>query len=273
MTTWRRMLKANWWKRFGSTPHAAGANAARWLAIQRALEPGALPYGATDPGVDERVVEYGWLFHRMRDLRAGAERVLDAGSVLNYRPILEAWRASAFPPVSIVTLAYEGHAFPDAAVRYEFADLRHLPYRDEWFPVVLCLSTIEHVGLDNRIYGAAREQAPSPTREAVNALQELRRVTRRGGTLLLSVPYGASSNRGWFRVFDGRDLEPLLAAPGWETPRVRYFRASRDGWRECEAAEAETAGYNEPPQRPGQRTAPTWVAGAEAVALVEMRRA
>jgi hypothetical protein len=199
--------------------------------------------------------------------------VLDAGSVLNYRPVIGAWRNARFPPVSIVTLAYEGHAYPSTTTAYEFADLRQLPYRDEWFSTVMCLSTIEHVGLDNRIYGAAAEGPSNPTREALRALRELQRVLRRGGTLLLSVPFGRSANRGWFRVFDGPDLEPLVSAPGWEAQRVRYFRAERAGWREVAAHDAEGAGYNEPPGRPGQRTAPEWVAAAEAVALVEMRRA
>lgn len=272
MTGFRRRLKAAWWRRRGCVPHTAGATAARWLAIGRALQPRASGYGADDRGIDERVVEYGWLFDRMRELKTAGGRVLDAGSVLNYRPVIEGWRKAGFPPVSIITLAYEGHAFPSTDVRYEFGDLRCLPYRDEWFSTVLCLSTIEHVGLDNRIYGASSEQTSDPTREALRAQQELQRVLRRGGTLLLSVPFGKRSNRGWFRIFDSGDLEPLLAAPGWEAPRVRYFRSLREGWRETSLSEAESAGYNEPPGRPGQRTSPPWVAGAEAVALVEMRR-
>ena len=270
----RHRLKAAWWRRRGCVPHAAGANAARWLALERSLRPGPAgrAYGSDAPGLDERVVEYAWLFDRMRAMNAADAWVLDAGSVLNYAPILAGWRAAGLPPVSIVTLAYEGHAYPATNVGYEYADLRRLPYRDEWFTTVLCLSTIEHVGLDNRIYGAAAEATSNPAREAVRALQELQRVLRRGGSLLLSVPFGRSANRGWFRIFDLRDLEPLLSAPGWETPLVRCFRAERAGWREVAPADAEDAGYNEPPGRPGQRTAPAWVAAAEAVALVEMRR-
>lgn len=273
MSSPRRKLKAAWWKRRGSVPHAPGANAARWLAIAHALQPSPGGYGAHDAGLDERVVEYAWVFDRMRELSGAGGPVLDAGSVLNYRPVIDGWLRQGFPPVSIVTLAYEGHAFVSNAVRYEFGDLRRLPYRDEWFATALCLSTIEHVGLDNRIYGAPGESASDPTREAVRALQELQRVLKRGGTLLLSVPFGASANRGWFRIFDSGDLEPLLAAPGWTSQRIRYFRAGRDGWRECSVADAESAGYNEPPGRPGAQTAPAWVAAAEAVALVEMRRA
>lgn len=269
----RRALKARLWKRRGSPPHAYGANAGRWLAIENAIKTRDPRYGWNDPGVDERVVEYGWVFHRAPALTTRDARVLDAGSVMNHERLLRAWERADLPRLSIVTLAYEGHAHVSDRARYEFADLRNLPYRDGWFSAVLCISTIEHVGLDNTIYGAAAERARDPTREAVEALEEMARVTARGGSLLLSMPYGARANRGWFRVFDAADLQPLLRASGWTHPRPRYFRATRDGWRETDAAGAAGAGYNEPPGRPGQRTAPEWVAAAEAVALVEMTRA
>jgi len=269
-----RSLKARAWERAGRIPHAYGYNAARWFAIERGIKSGDAPYGRDDGGFDERVVEYPWMFHRMATFNLPGARVLDAGSVLNHERILEWWRAARYPAVSIVTLASEGRANVSNAVRYEFADLRRLPYRDEWFSVVVCLSTIEHVGLDTTVYGTPSEASSDPGAEALGALAELRRVTARGGTLLLSVPFGARSNRGWLRIFDEQDLARLLAAPGWTGARVRFFRAMRDGWRECSADEARTAGYNEaaPSAQAGSQTAPAWVAAAEAVALVEMSR-
>ena len=272
----RHKVKASLWKRGGRIPGAYGSGAAKWLAIEAGISaPPNGRYGWDDAGLDERVVEYPWLFERMAALR-NAERVLDAGSVLNHRRILARWRHAGLPPVSIVTLGFEGHAEVSNDVRYEFADLRSLPYRDEWFPVVLSLSTLEHVGLDNTIYGAAAgavKAASDPNAEVAKAMRELHRVTKRGGSLLLSVPFGARSNRGWFRLFDVEDVERLLNAPGWTNSRAQYFRQLREGWRECAAAEARTAGYNEPAGRSGQQTAPPFVAAAEAVALLEMVRA
>ena len=271
----RRRLKADLWKRQGRAPGGYGASAAKWFAIETAVRSPDGRYGWDDAGIDERVVEYAWLFDRMRALDATKGRVLDAGSVLNHPPILAAWRAARRSPVSIVTLGYEGHAEVSNDVRYEFADLRRLPYRDAWFTVTLSLSTLEHVGLDNTIYGDAAgsvARASDPTAEAQRAIQELHRVTTPGGTLLLSVPYGTRSNRGWFRILDADDLGRLTTVPEWTNVRARYFRARPEGWRECSAAEAADAGYNEPANRPGQQTAPAHVAAAEAVALVEMTR-
>ena len=164
----------------------------------------------------------------------------------------------------MVTLGYEGFARVANEARYEFADLRRLPYRDQWFTIVLCLSTIEHVGMDNRIYGSDVDAASKPTTEARRAMAELHRVTAPGGTLLLSVPYGARSNRGWFRILDAEELEQLTSAPGWERTRSRFFQATKAGWREAGADELASAGYNEPARRSEQRTAPPWVAGRAA---------
>jgi SAM-dependent methyltransferase len=269
----RHKVKADIWRRRGRIPGTFGSNAAKWLAIETGIR-GARggEYGRDDAGIDERVVEYPWVFDRMSALDRSGGRVLDAGSVLNHKRILDLWREARYSPASIVTLAYEGTAVVSNSIRYEFADLRHLPYRDEWFSTVLCISTIEHVGLDNTIYGAARAETTDPTAGALEAMEELRRVTAPRGVLLLSVPFGMQSNRGWLRVFDAEDLDRLTTHPGWIHVRSRFFRATEQGWRECSRDDAQTAGYNEPPDRSGRRTAPSHVAAAEAVALVELTR-
>jgi SAM-dependent methyltransferase len=269
----RHELKADLWRRRGRVPGAFGFNAARWLAIEKGIRSARDgQYGWDDAGIDERVVEYPWLFDRMVALDRSDARILDAGSVLNHKRVLKLWRDAVHSPVSMVTLSYEGTAHVSNDARYEFADLRQLPYRDEWFSAVLCISTIEHVGMDNTIYGGPAAPTIDPTEGAGQAMQELYRVTAPGGTLLLSVPFGVRSNRGWLRVFDSDDLARLTADPDWAHVRSRFFRAMAYGWRECSRGDARTAGYNEPPDRPGERTAPRHVAAAEAVALVELTR-
>jgi hypothetical protein len=111
-----------------------------------------------------------------------------------------------------------------------------------------------------------------PATAVAEAMRELRRVTLPGGTLLLSVPFGLRSNRGWVRVLDADDLAGVTGHAAWSHVRSRFFRAGPRGWLECSPDDARTAGYNEPPDRSGARTAPPHVAAAEAVALVELTR-
>lgn len=272
---WSLQRKSAAWASKGRVPGTRGDTAAKWLSIESALDGrSAQPYGHDDVGLDERVVEYPWVFDRLTALRTPGARILDAGSVLNHPRILAHCRRAGHGPLSIVTLRYEGYAQISDDVRYEFADLRMLPYRDAWFPLVVSLSTLEHVGMDNVGYGDASGASADPATETRRAMQELRRVTAPGGTALLSVPFGTRSNRGWLRVFDAEDIGDLTRSPGWRVERSRYFRSTREGWRECSMEDAGTAGYNDPHRlgRSGDRTAPDWVAAAEAVALIELTR-
>lgn len=261
------------WVANGSAPHAVGYGEARLRAIRTQIaDPGERPYGAGHGGLDERVVEYPWVFDRVARVHPVGGRVLDAGSTMNHGLVLDRWRAAKFGPLSIVTLHHEGQDAVSDDVRYEFADLRELPYRDGWFSTVLCLSTLEHVGMDNAIYGDDAGGSATPEREAERALAEIHRVLAPGGTLLLSVPFGAPAEFGWQRIFSQDEIDWIVRAPGWTDGRYRVVRAFADGWREVRPVEAADAGYNEPHEG-GMRTAPEHVAAAEAVALVELVKA
>jgi FkbM family methyltransferase len=189
-------------------------------------------------GFDERVVEYPWLFSRRL-----SGRVLDAGSVLNHRHIVERL-LPALDGLTIVTLAPEPRAFTSLGVSYLYDDLRGLPLRDEWFDEVVCLSTLEHVGMDNTVYGAAGPRAEDPRAEAAKALRELLRVVRPGGRVHLSVPFGRREDHGWLRQLDRGDVDDLLAAAGADRHEETLFRHTSRGWRRSTPARAAGAGYN-----------------------------
>jgi SAM-dependent methyltransferase len=162
----------------------------------------------------------------------------------------------------IVTLAYEGKAYPKRGISYTFADLRDLPYRDEMFDTVVSISTLEHVGMDNTAYaGDQRAAAASedPVVETSAAVRELARVTRRGGRLLVTVPYGEPENHGWQRQFDRADVERLLEAADAGASDIAVYRFSPQGWSASSLESAADARYRVP-------------VGAEAVACIAMTR-
>jgi Methyltransferase domain len=87
------------------------------------------------------------------------------------------------------------------------ADVRSLPFAPDSFDLAICLSTLEHVGMDNAQY-----KIESGGGDDVNALHELGRVARR---VLVTVPAGVDDDMGWQRqyslsrfrrVVDGADL-------------------------------------------------------------------
>lgn len=213
---------------------------AEWQSIFAAGE--ALPAGL-GAGYDERAVEYPWLFSR--GIRG---RVLDAGSVLNHRHILERVLADV-DDLTITTLAPEPMSFTSLGVSYLYADLRELPLRDDWFDEVVCLSTLEHVGMDNTIYGTDAPRAADPTEEAAQALRELLRVSRPGGRVHLSLPFGRREDHGWFRQFDRADVDALFDRAGVIRSAETVFAHSPDGWHRVTAPEASDYAYHAGPGR------------------------
>jgi len=194
-------------------------------------------------GFDERVVEYPWLLSRRL-----AGRVLDAGSVLNHRHLVE----RVLPLVdelTVATLAPEPVAFTSLGISYLYADLRRLPLRDDWFDEVACLSTLEHVGMDNTVYGSSAPRAEDPRVEAGAALRELLRVTRPGGRVHVTVPFGLREDHGWFRQLDREDVEDLLARAGVSASEQVVFAHTPTGWRRASAEQTPTVRYNAAPGR------------------------
>jgi SAM-dependent methyltransferase len=207
--------------------------------VQAALAAGdPLPAGFGQ-AMDERVVELPWAF--AADARG---KLLDAGSALNHADVLGHF-APAVSDLHIVTLEPEAQAFTQARISYVFADLRELPYRDDLFDTVVSISTLEHVGMNNERYGVDGLEGEAPDRELALALGELKRVTRAGGTLLLTVPYGRPDDLGWFRVFDRRAVERIVDVVDPTSSEISVYRYDPSGWQLSDLDAAADAVYRD----------------------------
>jgi SAM-dependent methyltransferase len=214
-------------------------------------------------GFDERVVEYAWLFGR-----GIAGQVLDAGSTFNHEHILDL----ALPLVdglTITTLEPEPLSFPERGVTYVYSDLRALPFDDASFDTTVSISTVEHVGMDNSVYGASEARAADADHEVARAAAELRRVTRPGGRILFTVPYGRKQDYGWFRQFDAADLRRLIDAFGAAESQTCVFRYSAHGWQRSSLRRAAAATYRDFTADPSPVA--DRAAAARAVACVALR--
>jgi SAM-dependent methyltransferase len=189
--------------------------------------------------LDARIIEIPWTLSRVRNAPG---RFLDAGSALNYEFVLSS-TALRDQKVTIVTLAPEGQAFWSLGVSYVFGDLRQLDFRDGLFDMVACISTIEHIGMDNSMYAGDSDlgRRGNPT-EFLLAVGELKRVLKPGGKLCITFPFGRYENHGWFQQFDAALVDELIESFQPARAHEAIFRYRPEGWylsdrQECAACE------------------------------------
>jgi len=211
-------------------------------------------------GFDERVVEFPWLAGRRLD-----GTVLDAGSTLNHLHVLRRLRPR-MDDLHIVTLAAEERAFPGLGISYLYADLRKLPLGDGVYDRVLSLSTLEHVGLDLEHFGANGGRVEDPQAAALVAADELRRVVRPGGEVLITVPIGVSEHFAWVRSLSLEELDDLVARFDPVTVETTFFRHD-GGWQVVERDAVTDARYRD---HLGGEKPRNGIVAAEAVACVAL---
>jgi SAM-dependent methyltransferase len=183
-------------------------------------------------GIDERIIEYPWLF---ANLPEEACNILDAGSILNHEGIIEQ-RYLSDKKLHILTLAPETACFWQKGISYLYEDLRDIPTRDDFYDLIVCLSTIEHIGCDNSIFVKDSADSKIALADFVKVMQELRRVLKPGGSLFLSVPFGRYEYLGMFQQFDQLLLSRAVSSFGQaDMARQDFYKYSASGWQIAKA--------------------------------------
>jgi len=228
----------------GRRPFSFGYGYYRKREIEKAITKGLFNGGELCPDfgfrIDERIIEYSWLFSR---LPLGPGRLLDAGSTLNYRYIVEK-EPVASKNVYITTLAPETYCMWQKKISYIYEDLRETCYRDEYFDVIASISTIEHIGMDNTMLYTEDETKKENRVDAyLEAIQEYYRILKKNGTLFLSFPFGRYANHGWFQVLDAEMTDVILDNFSARKHSELYFQYTPTGWRKASRDELYDATF------------------------------
>lgn len=190
--------------------------------------------GRSTRGTTERVVEIPWVLSRYR----GERRVLDVGSSFALPFYLDELRRLRIEELHGVDLA--PRTIP--GLRLARADVRRMPYADGYFDLILCVSTLEHIGFVNVVYGI---ETPLDPEGDLQALREMKRALAPAGRVLVTVPFGLAGDHGWFKQYDAAGWAALLARAGLRAVESECFAYSPEGWRPADAAELATTRYGD----------------------------
>ena len=182
-------------------------------------------------GTDERVIEIPWVLSRL----VATGRVLEVGYAFAEAPYLAGLLGSRVDLVG-VDLAERDVEGMERLV----ADVRSLPLADRSVDQVLLVSTLEHVGADNTAYGLAAEDDPA---SRLAALEELGRVLRPAGRMLVTVPLGEPGDHGWFRLDDVAGWTRLFTTAGLFVEEQEAYELTEEGWRAAPAFRPDGVGY------------------------------
>ena len=214
--------------------------------------------------LDERVVEYPWILTRL----GIAERLLlDAGSALNFPHLLDLPEMKS-RSVVIYNLSPES-VVKRSNVSYIYGDLRRTILNSEYFDEIVCISTLEHVGMNNTfLYSKDIRFDELRTDDYQDTVKEFKRLLKPGGRLFITVPYGHYENLGWLQQFDRQKVETAVEVFDGSSSSIAYYRYSADGWQIADADACADCSYLDIHHHPNYE--PDYVAAARSVACLEM---
>ena len=235
----RLTLPQPWSMRFGQLAYlpklASGHEETRREFTEEALIArlalGREPLERVGVGLSERVVEIPWVIRHLAD--SGSGTVLDIGTA--FSPMIYKWLLVRQPQrVEIADLA----EVDILGLQSHVADVRSLPFAPASFDLAICLSTLEHIGMDNTQYGIESGGGGD-----VEALRELGRVAR---VVLVTVPAGRDENMGWQRQYSPGRFRRVVEESGLAVERLDVFAHDPlSGWAPTEEDSVENRTYGE----------------------------
>jgi len=170
--------------------------------------------------LDGRVIEYSFVIGKLASQKKG--KVLDVGCVARLN----------FLPATLTSIGWEVYGIDLRQFKFRFpnfhfvyGDITRTDFPDNFFDAVYAVSTLEHLGIGGR-YGISKYDPEGD----VKAVREIRRILRRGGSLLVTMPCGKEARQTTLnRVYSRDSLEELFT--NWEIKdEIFYIQDNEDFW-------------------------------------------
>jgi len=180
----------------------------------------------------ERSVEYDWVLENLPSTKG---KLLDIGSGASYFP-----SKLLYEGFEVYSLEVQRSMIQKSRIIFKQGDTRDTGFDQEFFDVVILVSTLEHIGLgyyDDPVYPDGDFQA----------IKEIERILKRGGLLILTTPFSDRYLESWQRIYDHERLEKLTEE--FKVVKETFFAKKGRRWTLANRKEAEDAGVWELPVR------------------------
>lgn len=189
----------------------------------------------------ERLPEYTYVYDQL--IRLSPARLLDVGCVLNNRTV------DAYIPAECEVSFLNPASEPICRSRAIYHKMRLEEFHGRRYPLVTCLSTLEHIGFDNTRYGTALKDEGWDWAQAIDSIvknvEKLTEFVEPGGVLLVSCPYGqaeyvrlppGTGARVW-QVLHAGHVEALRRSAILRNARFVFTKLTHEGWQPATAEE------------------------------------
>lgn len=187
-------------------------------------------------GIDdsERCIEIPWAL----SLYAGEPVVLDVGYAHAEGRYISALLSLCIPELHGIDLVKK----TIRGIIPHTMDIRKTTFPDNFFDMVFCISTLEHIGRDVSRYTHTAGEIQGDG--DLEALREIVRITKNRGKIVLTVPYGRGGDYGWLIQYNEDHLRWLVGALPLQVRIEEYFIFS-NGWHRCDSHELDEIGYQD----------------------------
>jgi len=188
-------------------------------------------YGKSD---SERCIEIDFA----RFYYKGENTVLDIGYAFSEPRWFEMIQSLHIP--NLIGLDPAANIKPSGYKKVVKGDIRKTKFSENTFDLAICISTLEHIGMDNKIYGYGKNDNDFGSQ--LEAMKEIYRILKPGGKLLLTLPFGKFINYGWFIQYDLSSLGHLIINSNFKSKSIETYYFKK-GWQFCKLRDCNSIKY------------------------------
>lgn len=151
---------------------------------------------SSQPPCADRHLEYPWIIENI-NIKEG--KLLDVGSTaceLLYELLPKT--------IEIHGINLNDQVIQNKQIRFSKGDIRKTDYPDNYFDCITCISTLEHIGV------AGRYNSDNDPEGDIKAMQEMNRILKTDGILLVTVPYGIKDVLPINKLYNKNRIEKLF---------------------------------------------------------------